>query len=842
MGITGLLPFLEKASSTYHLRDLRGKCVAIDSYCWLHRGAFGCAERLARGESTDLHIQYCLKYVQLLLSYNIKPILVFDGRHLPAKAATESKRRESRENARKRGAELLRLGRIEEARSYLRRCVDITHDMALQLIQECRRRNVDCIVAPYEADAQLAFLNRADIAQYIITEDSDLVLFGCNRILFKLDLTGNCRMVDASKLHLAMGCREERFQFAKFRYMCILSGCDYLDSLPGIGLAKACRFVLKTEDPDIRRALAKIPSYLNMRQLSVSEEYKDEFLKADATFKHMVVYDPVHRRQTRLLDPDEEGTPEAYCCNAGEFLDENTALNLALGNLDPFSLRQMDDWHPDATDDADGAVPNTGKRRHPSIWKKNYHALVEEKQLVRQIPSKHKTASMTTFVKRPPPNAHFEEQGTKDTICDVLQAYGIQSNEPPLKRLCYTQTARSSTLSSVAIEYEDVNALETMALLEQQPTTPKRNRNPFVVAATSGGSVASRDSPNADLLSPTKITPENRSLLQNISPVKRIDYSQQRQGSVAAATTTTSRLSRFTRANTTATNNGGQKVISRFFCTQQTKVQIASTLHSTTKAKSPEPNKTGTDSSGALYESPTAIVKAIKSKRSQMLEATALYLQSPEAQRMDRGERTPEKGTNPHLASPDDGRSQLGRFDSGIAMGEKDQAEDDNPLEEPNSSDGLSSSQKENDGTGMFEAATECTSPRVKGSVRLALFERQQGKKVGEVNRIENDPEEALAIVIDDDNDDVDAVGIGRKQESKQRNASPPTRKLPEPETMKPTAVGAKNVKSRASCRRPGLSATRKQSSKGDNGGGLTQSRLSMFGFQKKPSMQLGNQ
>lgn len=40
------------------------------------------------------HIMYCLKYVNMLLSYNIKPILVFDGRHLKAKAETEAKRRE----------------------------------------------------------------------------------------------------------------------------------------------------------------------------------------------------------------------------------------------------------------------------------------------------------------------------------------------------------------------------------------------------------------------------------------------------------------------------------------------------------------------------------------------------------------------------------------------------------------------------------------------------------------------------------------------------------------------------------------------------------------------------
>lgn len=35
-----------------------------------------------------------MKFIRMLLKYNIKPILVFDGRHLPAKADTEAKRHE----------------------------------------------------------------------------------------------------------------------------------------------------------------------------------------------------------------------------------------------------------------------------------------------------------------------------------------------------------------------------------------------------------------------------------------------------------------------------------------------------------------------------------------------------------------------------------------------------------------------------------------------------------------------------------------------------------------------------------------------------------------------------
>lgn len=66
----------------------------------------------------------------------------------------------------------------------MRRSIDITHAMALALIKECRKLNVDCIVAPYEADAQLAYLNIKNIAQLVVTEDSDLILFGCTKVDF----------------------------------------------------------------------------------------------------------------------------------------------------------------------------------------------------------------------------------------------------------------------------------------------------------------------------------------------------------------------------------------------------------------------------------------------------------------------------------------------------------------------------------------------------------------------------------------------------------------------------------------------------------------------------------
>lgn len=66
--------------------------------------------------------------------------------------------------------------------------------------------------------------------------------------MFKMDLDGTGTLVDTTKLPLAMKCPIEHYSFDKFRQMCIMSGCDYLPSLPGIGLAKARQFVTATQD------------------------------------------------------------------------------------------------------------------------------------------------------------------------------------------------------------------------------------------------------------------------------------------------------------------------------------------------------------------------------------------------------------------------------------------------------------------------------------------------------------------------------------------------------------------------------------------------------------------
>lgn len=78
-------------------------------------------------------------------------------------------------------------------------------------------------------------------------------IFKILQIFFKMDVMGNGVLVEQERFHLAMGVHSEHFSMDKFRHMCILSGCDYLPSLPGIGLTKACKFIKKTVETDIHK-------------------------------------------------------------------------------------------------------------------------------------------------------------------------------------------------------------------------------------------------------------------------------------------------------------------------------------------------------------------------------------------------------------------------------------------------------------------------------------------------------------------------------------------------------------------------------------------------------------
>lgn len=74
------------------------------------------------------------------------------------------------------------------------------------------------------------------------------------KVFLKIDKFGNGLEIDQARLGR---CKQlgDVFTEEKFRYMCILSGCDYLPSLHGIGLAKACKLLKLASNPDIIKVM-----------------------------------------------------------------------------------------------------------------------------------------------------------------------------------------------------------------------------------------------------------------------------------------------------------------------------------------------------------------------------------------------------------------------------------------------------------------------------------------------------------------------------------------------------------------------------------------------------------
>ncbi|KAI7546993.1 PIN domain-like protein, partial [Hortaea werneckii] len=174
MGIQGLLPLLKSIHKPTHLRNFAGQTLGVDAYGWLHRGTVSCAIELAQGKPTRKHIEFTLSRVRMLIHFGVKPYLVFDGDYLPSKASTERERATRRKESKKMGLELLRMGRVSQAHLELQKSVDVTPIMAKELIEELKRMDVPYIVAPYEADSQMAYLEASGVIDGIISEDSDL--------------------------------------------------------------------------------------------------------------------------------------------------------------------------------------------------------------------------------------------------------------------------------------------------------------------------------------------------------------------------------------------------------------------------------------------------------------------------------------------------------------------------------------------------------------------------------------------------------------------------------------------------------------------------------------------
>ncbi|KAL6240120.1 hypothetical protein BDW75DRAFT_197014 [Aspergillus navahoensis] len=335
MGIKGLHGLLKSIQKPCHLKKFRGQTLGVDAYGWLHRGTVACAVDLVLDRPTTKHIDFVLSRVRMLLYFGVKPYLVFDGDNLPSKSGTELDRQQRRHESKALGMELYRKGRTTEAYQELQKAVDVTPLMARQLIEELKKLDIQYVVAPYEADAQLVYLEKHGFIDGIISEDSDLLVFGAKRLLSKLDQHGE--LIEINRADFT-ACREVSFvgwTDADFRRMCILSGCDYLPNIARVGLKTAYRSIRKYKN---------VEKALRMLQFEgpyhVPADYLQSFMQAEQTFLYQRVFCPKAGKLVPLTSPDNDVNLDELPF-IGADMDSETAVGVANGDLDPTSKEPL---------------------------------------------------------------------------------------------------------------------------------------------------------------------------------------------------------------------------------------------------------------------------------------------------------------------------------------------------------------------------------------------------------------------------------------------------------------------------------------------------------------------
>ena len=271
----------------------------------------------------------------MLIHFGVVPYLVFDGDYLPSKSVTEVGRASRREESRKLGLELHRLGKISQSQNELQKAVDVTPEMARQLIEELKKHGVQYVVAPYEADAQLAYLERKGLVTGILSEDSDLLVFGAKCLLTKLDQYGDCIEINRDDF---TACREISlvgWSDSEFRLMAILSGCDYLANIDKMGLKTAYRLIRKYKDIEkIIRMLAFDGKF------HVPPGYLESFRKAELTFLHQRVFCPILNDMVMMTSLGARPEPDDFAFIGGR-VPQEIAVGVARGDLHPMTKKPI---------------------------------------------------------------------------------------------------------------------------------------------------------------------------------------------------------------------------------------------------------------------------------------------------------------------------------------------------------------------------------------------------------------------------------------------------------------------------------------------------------------------
>lgn len=361
MGIKGLNAFLRKhcPSAFVELPNsfFKGKRIVIDSdnvlfrfMCRAHKEIVNKTDVVVMDPDRDQIVRRWIYHVKNFVTDLIKtgatPIFVFDGKYISEKSETQEKRRADKrktiQNAEDMKLKILEIDELERTPAMVTELRKKMQNLGYlgtedkEIIKGILSAiGIPVLIATGEGEQLCAMLCIEGKVDAVYSRDTDLVAFGCPLTIN--EPSGYVYNEQSHQVEESLKCTLFRpilsaldLEYQTFLDLCIMSGCDFNDNIPHLGVGKSYNILKGC------RSIDHLPDKYHKRSTCVRHETCNRITEAyeDQT----VCLNHVRCREIMSHPPSET------ICNDEIMLDIKTGLEDARDRLEIYGA---EDWISD---------------------------------------------------------------------------------------------------------------------------------------------------------------------------------------------------------------------------------------------------------------------------------------------------------------------------------------------------------------------------------------------------------------------------------------------------------------------------------------------------------------
>nr|AFK11650.1 Flap endonuclease 1-B [Callorhinchus milii] len=315
MGIQGLAKLIADiapgAIREQELKNYFGRKIAIDASMSIYQFLIavrhdGQVLQTESGETTS-HLMGMFYRTIRMVESGIKPVYVFDGKPPDMKSGELAKRNERRSEAEKQLAQAQEAGDSENVERFNKRLVKVTK----QHNEECKTlltlMGIPYLEAPCEAEASCAALVKSGKVYGTATEDMDGLAFGTT-ILLRRMTASEAKKLPIQEFHLNKILQETGLSQEEFIDLCILLGCDYCETIRGIGPKRAIELIRQ------HRCIEEVLKHIDGNKYTVPGDWAYSQARSLFLTPDVVNVDDVELKWT---EPEEDKLVSFLCEDKG---------------------------------------------------------------------------------------------------------------------------------------------------------------------------------------------------------------------------------------------------------------------------------------------------------------------------------------------------------------------------------------------------------------------------------------------------------------------------------------------------------------------------------------------